>query len=94
MDDEEAEAFEIQQFCKHAIAKEAGWPPRLLKALGDSFYYTIKIRGESAPWTFESASVIDAGWVRLDGVGWQHEGSPRGVDVRVSAIEWVTDAST
>lgn len=92
--DPELEEFERQEIADHAIAEAAHWPPRLRKALSDSYYYTIKIRGEAFPWHFESASVIGPQWVRLDGVEWNHERLPRGVDVRVSSIEWVTDAQS
>ena len=76
--------------CRH------NYPPSLIKACGDSFRYTLKLRNSEAKVDFSRAR-INGSWVtvmcagnddliKLDGVI-----CPRGADININDIEWVAD---
>lgn len=84
-------------------AMDARWPPSLVKAIDDEFDYGLQLRNGAIIY-FTRAEYVSDDWVRvfpLDEV--EDAGrtpfdrpplqySRRGVEVRVSAIEWVADA--
>ena len=68
-----------------------GWPPALIKASEDPFFYALELR-DGRKFDFESAVDLGWGWVRIDGVAKAERCFERGIDIRVSEILWVADA--
>jgi hypothetical protein len=71
-----------------------GWPRHLVKAVFDHYSYRVKLRtGEVMDFEFAESSTR-GDWVRLFGVAGEEHWPERGVDVRVSDIVWIADASS
>ena len=103
-DDREEIEKEIKEK-EDALSHETGLPVghHLIKSMMDPFDYALKFRsGEIV--RFECADAIGGGWVRLTLKYWDDPSmgvgkddriafpAPRGVDVRISDIDWVMDA--
>ena len=74
------------------------YPPALMKAVCDPYDYALRlVTGEIV---YFSEATISGEWVHLDQVGQLRPvdsrpfdiPAPRGVDIRVDSIVWVTDA--
>ena len=83
------------------MATEAAWPPRLIRSMDDTWYFALRLRsGELVH--FQTAHLLSREWARLDGAeieGASPDLTPaawpeRGLDVRVSDIVWIIEAST
>ena len=75
------------------------YPPALKKACVDSFHFVMKLRGIDHLLFFTDAEEVNEDWVHvtldeLSRVEAHKRGLnfERGVDVRVSEIQWVVDA--
>lgn len=77
------------------LIDKANWPPALIKAMHDPFYYQVKLlTGEE--WYIESAQYLNDHYACLKILReWRGANIPqfdRGVEVRVSNIAWIADA--
>lgn len=81
---------------EQVMALREGASPHLCKAVDDQWKYVCRLRtGELI--VFESATVLGAGWIRLQSCESEQVSefwTSRGLDVRIADIVWVGDGMT
>jgi hypothetical protein len=78
--------------------KEGRWPPSLVKACVDNFFYACQLN-TGAVVEFSSGTVLNRDWVLFSGFDGVSVGGfdvpppfPRGMDVRIADVVWYQDA--
>lgn len=73
------------------LKDKLNWPPALIKATMDEFTYSLKLNSGDI-FIFTSADYLNDDFVRLNNIKNSDKTFNRGVEIRVSEIDWVADA--